>query len=181
MARSRGRWLPGVALPVVLVAVGLGGWYVYDWYGAPARSRAEIAEACQGLVDPDAVMRAGGLGRRITASTPGKNQCSLWREVTFEGQERPQEYLSLVVTASKDAEPGASRFEWDARSVTVIARCAGPARSAGVLSFQVTARIETDAATRGKPGFLPELTREAALRAAARAGCETSLPEAPKI
>ncbi|MFF3214530.1 hypothetical protein ACFYYB_28290 [Streptomyces sp. NPDC002886] len=181
MARSRGRWLPGVALPVLLVAVGLGGWYVYDWYGAPARSRAEIAGACQGLVDPDAVMEAGGFGRRIKAATQGENQCTLSREATFEGQDYWLEFLSLVVTASQDAEPGASRFEWDARSVTAIARCADPARSAGVRSFRATARIETEGATRGNPGFLSGLTREAALRAAARAGCETSLPEAPRI
>ncbi|MCQ6556175.1 hypothetical protein NPS70_23780 [Streptomyces sp. C10-9-1] len=40
---------------------------------------------------------------------------------------------------------------------------------------------EFEAASRGEPGALPGPAREAALRAAAKAGRETTLPPAPEL
>ncbi|MEU8842342.1 hypothetical protein AB0D97_24935 [Streptomyces roseus] len=63
----------------------------------------------------------------------------------------------------------------------MTAKCADPVRSAGVTALRVTAGTEFEAAMRGEPGALPSLAREAALRAAAKAGCQTTLPPAPKL
>ncbi|WP_330297265.1 hypothetical protein [Streptomyces sp. NBC_00503] len=179
MAQSRGRWLLGVGIPVIVAAMGVGGWFLYDNSGDRAQSRAEIIENCQGLVDPDAVM---GFGMpKVEAGATADQACVLLRAVTFEGQEQMEEFASLKVEASKDAEPGASRFDYDARSVVAIARCADPARSGGVTALRATAATEGDSPGRGRPGFLSGLAREAALRAAAKAGCETTLPAAPKV
>lgn len=166
-------------MPVIVAAVGVGGWFLYDAYGGRAQSRAEITEACQGLVDPGAVMWFGS--PRVDAAPAGDAVCVLRRAVTFEGQEEMHEFVSLAVAASKDAEPGESRFEHDVRSVTAVAKCADPARSAAVTSLRVTAATEGDGPGRGKPGFLSGLAREAALRAAVKAGCGTTLPAAPKV
>lgn len=166
-------------MPVIVAAVGVGGWFLYDSYGGRAQSRAEITEACQGLVDPGAVMSFGS--PRVDAAPAGNAVCVLRRAVTFEGQEEMREFVSLTVAPSKDAEPGGSRFEYDARSVTAIAKCADRAGAAGMTSLRVTAATEGDAAGRGEPGFLSGLAREAALRAAAKAGCGTTLPAAPKV
>lgn len=166
-------------MPVIVGAAGVGGWFLYDNSGDRARSRAEIIENCQGLVDPDMVM---GFGTpRVEAGALAEQACVLRREVTFEGQDQMDEFASLVVKASKDAEPGASRFEHAARSVTAIAKCADPAAAGGVTSLRVTAATEGDSPGRGEPGFLSGLAREAAVRAAAKAGCETTLPAAPKV
>ncbi|MET3982472.1 hypothetical protein [Streptomyces sp. PvR034] len=177
MSRSRGRWLLGVGLPVVLVAAGVAGWFVYDRYGDRARSRSEITTACRGLVDPDVVMRVGG--NTMDAGPAGAQLCVLRRAVTFEGQQEMREFLSLTVTSSKDAEPGDSRFEQGPRSVTAIAKCADPTASGAVTSVRVTAAAESDGVLRGEPGFLAGLAREAALRAATEAGCAATLPPAP--
>lgn len=179
MAQSRGRWLLGVGIPVIVAAVGVGGWFLYDNSGDRARSRAEIIANCQGLVDPDAVMGFGM--RRVEAGATADQACVLQRAVTFEGEEQMEEWVSLKVEASKDAEPGGSRFDYDADSVVAIARCTDPARSGGVTALRATAAAEGDSPGRGRPGFLSGLAREAALRAAAKAGCETSLPAAPKV
>ncbi|MGW6691142.1 hypothetical protein [Streptomyces sp. NPDC054961] len=179
MAQSRGRWLLGVGMPLIVAAVGVGGWFVYDNSGDRARSRSEIIDNCQGLVDPDAVM---GFGMsRVEAGATAEWECVLSHEVTFEGQGEMREFASLKVEASKDAEPGESRFVHHTRGVVAIARCAGPAGSGGVTALRATAATVGDGPGRGKPGFLSGLAREAALRAAAKVGCETSLPEAPKV
>ncbi|MFB6618818.1 hypothetical protein ACIGFK_02665 [Streptomyces sp. NPDC085524] len=154
--------------------------FLIDRFGGPAESRAAITEACEGLVDPDALMRFAG-GRKVEAESPGDRVCLLSRQVTFEGEHRMDDFFSLRVVASKDAEPGESRFDLSSRAVTVTAKCADPVRSAGVTSLRVTAGTEFEAATRGEPGALPALAREAALRAAAKAGCTTTLPAAPKL
>ncbi|MDD9377355.1 hypothetical protein M8Z33_11895 [Streptomyces sp. ZAF1911] len=179
MAQGWGRWLLGVGIPVVVAAVGVGGWFLYDNSGDRARSRAEIIENCQGLVDPDAVM---GFGMpRVEAGATAEWACILRRAVTFEGQEQMDDWVSVTVVASKDAEPGGSRFDQDAFSVTAVARCADPARSGGVTALRATAAGEGDG--RGSRGsdLLSKLAREAALRAAAKADCETTLPAAPKV
>ncbi|MFD7031267.1 hypothetical protein ACFWAR_24870 [Streptomyces sp. NPDC059917] len=178
MSRSRGRWLLGVGLPVALVAAGVAGWFVHDRYGDRAQSRSAITTACRGLIDPDAVMRVGG--NTMDAGPAGAHLCVLRRAVTFEGQREMREFLSLTVTSSKDAEPGDSRFEQGARGVTAIAKCVDPTASGGVTSLRVTAATEGDGPGRGEPGFLAELARGAALRAAAEAGCAVTLPAAPK-
>ncbi|WP_328299608.1 hypothetical protein OG389_18635 [Streptomyces sp. NBC_00435] len=165
-------------MPVIVAAVGVGGWFLYDRYGLRAESRAEITEACQGLVDPAAVMGFGS--RRVDAAPAGDAVCVLRHAVMFEGQEEMREFVSLTVVAAKDAGPGGSRFEYGDRGVTAIAKCADPAASAGVTSLRVTAATEGDGGGRGEPGFLSGLAREAALRAAAKAGCGTTLPAAPK-
>ncbi|MBT2468691.1 hypothetical protein J7E97_12580 [Streptomyces sp. ISL-66] len=172
----------GKALLSVVIAAGLalGGWALYDAYRTREDSRAEITEACQGLVDPDAVMRFGGSGNKVDADSAGQHLCVLRREVTFEGQEEMHPYFSLTVAASNDAEPGESRFDLGVRSVAVTAKCADPVKSGGVTSLRVTAATEYDRADRGEPGTLAALARGAALRAAAKAGCETALPRAPK-
>ncbi|WP_411102877.1 hypothetical protein [Streptomyces sp. cmx-4-9] len=167
-------------LAVLAVALA-GGWFVYDRFGGPADSRAAITEACEGLVDPGALMRFAGRGKTVGAESPGDRVCLLSREVTFEGENRMDEFFSLWVVASKDAEPGVSRFEFTARSVTVTARCADPGRSGGVTALLVTAGTEFEGAHRGEPGALPALAREAARRAAAEAGCDTTLPAAPAL
>ncbi|GAA0324645.1 hypothetical protein GCM10010302_74730 [Streptomyces polychromogenes] len=166
---------------VVLAAVAVGGWFLYDRFGGPAESRAAITEACEGMVDPGALMRFAGSGRKVEARSPGDRVCLLTREVTFEGENQMEDFFSLWVVASHDAEPGESRFAFTDRSVTVTAKCADPARSAGVTALRVTAGTEFDAAKRGAPGALPALAREAALRAAAKAGCDTTLPAAPNL
>lgn len=178
MAQSWSRWLLGVGTPVIVAAVGVGGWLLYDNTGDRARSRAEIIENCQGLVDPDAVM---GFGMpRVEAGATGEQACLLLREGTFEGQKQMDEFASVTVVASRDAEPGVSRFDHDTFSVTAVAKCADPARSGGVTALRATAAGEGDGrGSRGR-GFLSGLAREAAVRAAAKAGCETSLPPAPK-
>ncbi|MCJ0875015.1 hypothetical protein [Streptomyces sp. AP-93] len=168
-----------VGLVVCVAALAVGGWFVYGAYEIRQDSRAEITEACEGLVDPDAVMRFGGGGRKVDSTGTGGQVCVLRRAVTFEGQEEMAEYFSLKVVASKDAEPGESRFDLGIRSVEVTAKCADPVKAAGVTSLRVTAVREGDLATRGEPGALAALAREAALRAAAKAGCETTLPAAP--
>lgn len=178
MAQSRSRWLLGVGTPVIVAAVGVGGWFLYDNSGDRARSRAEIIENCQGLVDPDAVM---GFGMpRVEADATEDQACLLLREGTFEGQKQMNEFVSVTVVASKDAEPGESRFENGRFSVTAIAQCADPARSGAVTALRATAAGEGDGRGRRERGFLSGLAREAAVRAAAKAGCETSLPPAPK-
>lgn len=181
MPESRGRRLGtggAVGLAVCAAALGAGGWFVYDAYRTGQAVRAEIAEACEGLVDPDAVIRFAEVNKVDSTGTGGQ-VCVLRRAVTFEGQEEMDEYFSLEVVASKDAEPGESRFELGIRSVEVTAKCADPAESAGMTSLRVTAVREGDRADRGKPGALAALARDAALRAAAKEGCETTLPAAP--
>ncbi|MFI5984254.1 hypothetical protein ACIBEA_25660 [Streptomyces sp. NPDC051555] len=178
MSQSRGRWLLGVGMPVVLVAAGVAAWFVYDRYGERATSRSEITAACRGLVDPDEVMRVGG--NTVDAGPAGVHLCVLRRAVTFEGQQEMAEFLSLTVTSSKDAEPGDSRFEQGPRSVTAVAKCADPTASGAVTSLRVTAATEGDGPGRGEPGFLAGLARGAALRVAAEAGCAATLPAAPK-
>ncbi len=167
-------------LVAVLAVVAVSGWFLHDRFGGRSQSRATITEACKGLVDPGALMRFAG-GRKVGAEPPGDRVCLLSREVTFEGEERMDAFFSLWVVPSGDAEPGGRTFEFTARSVTVTATCAAPARSTGATALRVTAGTEFEAATRGEPGALPGLAREAALRAAARAGCETVLPPAPKL
>ncbi|MFE4634214.1 hypothetical protein ACFRJ1_12655 [Streptomyces sp. NPDC056773] len=179
MERSWGRWLIGVGAPVIVAAAGVGGWLLYDNTGERARSRAEIIENCQGLVDPDAVM---GFGMsRVEAGASAENACVLLREVTFEGEDHMQEFASLTVETFKDPQPGESRFEWDLRSVTATVKCADPARSGGVTFLRATAANVSDGGGRGEPGFLSGLAREGALRAAAKAGCETTLPAVPDV
>ncbi|MFI8522442.1 hypothetical protein ACIGEZ_32265 [Streptomyces sp. NPDC085481] len=168
-------------LVVVLAAAAVSGWFLYDRFSSRSQSRAAITEACEGLVDPGALLRFAGGGRKVEAESPGDRVCLLSRQVTFEGEDRMDDFFSLWVVASKDAEPGESRFDFTARSVTVTAKCADPARSAGVTALRVTAGTEFEAATRGEPGVLPALAREAAVRAAAKAGCRTTLPSAPKL
>ncbi|MER5485629.1 hypothetical protein ABT024_20725 [Streptomyces sp. NPDC002812] len=162
-----------------MAAVGVGGWLLYDNTGDRARSRAEIIENCQGLVDPDAVM---GFGMpRVEAGATAENACVLLREVTFEGEDHMQEFASLKVETFKDVQPGESRFEWDRRSVTATVKCADPARSGGVTFLRATAANESDGGGRREPGFLSGLAREGALRAAAKAGCEATLPAVPDV
>ncbi|MET9854067.1 hypothetical protein ABZY57_14125 [Streptomyces sp. NPDC006450] len=182
MSGSRGRRLGTggvVVLVVCTAALAVGGWFVHERQGIRQDSRAEITRACQGLVDPDAVMRFGGFADRVDSTGTGGHVCVLRRAVTFEGQEVMEEYFSLKVASSRDAAPGESRFDLGSRSVAVTAKCADPAESAGVTSLRVTAVREGDLASRGEPGALAALAREAALRAAAKAGCTTSLPDAP--
>lgn len=186
MARTsggRGR-RPSTAGVVLVVAVlGLSGWYVYALnrtHQVRERSRAAITEACQGLVDPDAVMRFGGPARKVAGSPAGDHLCVLSRAETFEGQEQMTEYFSLTVVTSKEAAPGGSRVDAGVDAVTVTADCADPAKSAGEASLRVTAASEYDRSGRGEPGALEALAREAARRAAAKAGCATALPAAPK-
>lgn len=168
-------------LSIALAAfLALGGWAMYDGNRTRQDSRAEIVEACQGLVDPDAVMRYGDSEEKVDARPAGDHLCLLRKAGTFEGQEDMFDYFSLTVVTSKDAEPGESRFDLGVRSVVVIAKCADPVESAGVTSLRVTAASELERADRGEPGALAALAREAALRAAAKAGCETVLPEAPR-
>lgn len=165
---------------LVVAALGLSSWYVYSMnrtHQVREHSRAAITEACQGLVDPDAVMRFGGPAREVAGSPAGDHLCVLSRAGTFEGQEQMEEYFSLTVVTSKEAAPGGSRVEAAGPdAVTVTVNCAGPAGSAGVTSLRVTAASEYDRSGRGEPGALDELAREAARRAAAKAGCETVLP-----
>ncbi|MFE4265158.1 hypothetical protein [Streptomyces sp. NPDC056883] len=184
MSGNRG-WRLGtggrVGLAVCVAALAVGGWFVHGAYVIRQDSRAEITEACGGLVDADAVMRFGGGGRKVDATGTAGHGCTLSREVTFEGQKGMADYFSLVVVSSKEAEPGGSRFELGVRSVEVTAKCADPAASAGVTFLRVTAVREGDRAHRGEPGALAALAREAALRAASKAGCETTLPAAPTV
>ncbi|MEU3048304.1 hypothetical protein ABZ705_17645 [Streptomyces sp. NPDC006984] len=163
----------------MLAVVAVTGWFLYDRFSGRSQSRATITEACEGLVDPGALMRFAG-GTKVGAEPPGDRVCLLSREVTFEGEERMDAFFSLRVVPSRDVEPGEGPFEFTARSVRVTATCAASARSAGATALRVTAGTEFEAATRGEPGALPGLAREAALRAAAKAGCETTLPPAPK-
>ncbi|MGW6706944.1 hypothetical protein ACWGDE_18910 [Streptomyces sp. NPDC054956] len=155
------------------------GWLVFDahrTHQVREHSRAEITAACQGLVDPERVMRFGGKADKVEAAPAGDHLCVLSRAGTFEGQEQMDEYFSLTVVASKGAEPGGSRVDPGNAAVSVTAKCADPATSGGVTSLRVTAASEYDRSDRGEPGELEALAREAALRAAAKAGCETVLP-----
>ncbi|MFJ1868714.1 hypothetical protein ACIOD1_29340 [Streptomyces sp. NPDC088097] len=117
----------------------------------------------------------------MEAEPSGDRVCLLSREISFEGESQTEGFFSLRVVESRGAAPDESGFDFTARSATAIAKCAGPARSAGVTALRVTAGTEFDAATRGEPGALSALAREAALRAAAKAGCETTLPAAPRL
>ncbi|MCM1975950.1 MULTISPECIES: hypothetical protein [unclassified Streptomyces] len=178
MAQSWSRWLLGAGIPVIVAAAGVGGWFLYDNTGDRARGRAEIIENCQGLVDPDAVM---GFGMpRVEAGATAENACILRRAGTFEGQEQMDDWVSVTVVASKDAEPGGSRFDHEAFSVTAVARCTDPAGAGGVTVLRATAAGEGDGRGGRGRGLLSELAREAVLRAAAKAGCETTMPPAPK-
>lgn len=182
MSGSRGR-RPGTGgVLLVMAAVGLSVWFVYSLnqtHQVRVHSRAAITEACQGLVDPDEVMRFGGLADKVAGSPAGDHLCVLSRAGTFEGQEQMFDYFSLDVVTFKDAAPGGSRFGLGADAVTVTASCAGPVSAAGVTSLRVTAASEYDRSDPGRSGALATLARGAALRAAAKAGCETSLPPTP--
>ncbi|MFE2876373.1 hypothetical protein ACFXG6_20085 [Streptomyces roseus] len=181
MAAIRGRSIGTAGLVVVLGVAAVGGWLLRDRFNGRAESRAAITKACEGLVDPDALMRFAGGERKVEAEPPADRVCLLSREVTFEGEDHMADFFSLSVVASKEAEPGESRFGFTARTVTVTAKCADPVRSKGVTALRVTAGAEFEAAIRGEPGALPSLAREAALRAAVKAGCQTTLPTAPKL
>lgn len=139
----------------------------------------EITEACQGLVDPEAVMRFGDADK-VEGSPAGDHLCMLSRASTFEGQEQMVEYFSLTVVTSKDAEPGESRVVPGGAAAVATARCADPVKSAGVTSLRVTAASASDRPDSSRPGALAAMAREAAVRAAAKAGCETTLPPAPQ-
>ncbi|MFD9305286.1 hypothetical protein ACFWCB_21955 [Streptomyces sp. NPDC060048] len=166
---------------VVVAAVGVGGWFLYDGSRTRADSRARITEACQGLVDPDRVMRLARSADEVDAGERGDHLCVLRRAGTFEGRKDMQEYFSLTLTGSHGAVTGEGRFDYaGGRSVAVTAKCAEPVEGTGVTSFRATATSEFERTDFADPGELAALAREAALRAAAKAGCTTDLPEVPK-
>ncbi|WP_404959203.1 hypothetical protein [Streptomyces sp. 147326] len=181
MSGNRGRRRGTVGVLAVVAAVGLGGWFLYEGNRTRADSRTRIIEACQGLVDPDRVMRLAGSADTVDAGEAGSHLCVLRRASTFEGQEDMQEYFSLTVAATSGAVSGDGRFDYDGgRTVAITAKCAEPVESTGVTSVRATATSELERVDFADPGELAELAREAALRAAARQGCETDLPEVPR-
>ncbi|MBT2445572.1 hypothetical protein J7F03_00375 [Streptomyces sp. ISL-43] len=184
MSENRGRRLGTFGVVVCIAAAGLGGWFLYEWNGTRqdrANSRAEITEACEGLVDPERVMRLGRPADKVDAGERGDHLCVLRRAAMFEGQEEMYEYFSLTVAGSPGAVTGDGRFDYvGGRSVVVTAKCAEPVEGTGVTSFRVTATSEFERTDFADPGELAALAREAALRAAAKAGCATGLPEVPQ-
>lgn len=181
MSGNRGRRLGTVGVLAVVAAAGVCGWFLYDGNRTRADSRAEIRQACQGLVDPDRVMRLGRPSDKVDAGERGDHLCVLRRAVTFEGQEDMDAYFSLTLTSSSGAVSGDGRFEYDGgRNVAVTAKCARPVEGTGVTSVRATATSEYERTDFADPRELAALAREAALRAAARQGCETGLPEVPQ-
>lgn len=181
MSGNRGRRLGTVGVLVVVAAVGVGGWFLYDWNRTHADSRTRILEACQGLVDPERVMRLGRPADKVDAGERGDHVCVLRRAGKFEGQEDMYPYFSLTVVSAPGAVSGDGRFAYDGgRNVAVTAKCAEPVQGTGVTSVRATATSEYERTDFADPRELAALAREAALRAAARQGCETGLPEVPQ-
>ncbi|MEV6955409.1 hypothetical protein [Streptomyces sp. NPDC051183] len=184
MSENRGRRIGPVGVLAIVAAVGVGGWFLYDWNQTRmerADSRAQINEACQGLVDPDRVMRLAGHADKVDAGERGEHLCVLRRASTFEGQEDMQEFFSLTVVSSHGADPGESGFDHaGGRNVAVTAKCATPVEGTGVTSVRVTAASELERVDALDPRELAALAREAALRSAARQRCETVVPEVPQ-
>ncbi|MEV7522761.1 hypothetical protein [Streptomyces sp. NPDC091371] len=184
MSEKRGRRLGTGGVLAVVAAVGVGGWFLYDWNLTRldrADSRAQIIEACQSLVDPERVMRLGRPADKVDAGERGDRLCVLRRAGVFEGQEDMYEYFSLALNSSSGPVTGEGAFEWDGgRNVTVTAKCATPVEGTGVTSVRTTATSLYERTDFVAPGELAALAREAALRAAVRQRCETTLPEVPQ-
>ncbi|WP_327253646.1 hypothetical protein [Streptomyces sp. NBC_01244] len=184
MSGIRGRRLGTGGVLLVVAAVGVGGWFGYDWNQTRqdrARSRAEITEACEGLVDPGRVMRLGIPSDKVDAGERGDRLCVLRRAGMFEGQEDMYEFFSLGVAHSTGPVVNAGRYDYDGgRTVAVTAACAKTAEGTGPTSVRATATSLYENADFADPRELAVLAREAALRAAAKRGCATRLPEVPQ-